>query len=286
MNPRGLQNLAIEHMQKAEVETAIDWAQKEGWNPGVHDAECFFHADPSGFYVAKLDGEIVGTVSVVKYSADFAFEGLMIVNPEFRGKGVGFTMQTFVNDLCRNVNLGLDGVLQMQQKYERVGFKFAHKNTRYAGTAEGVMSTGCCLPICRADLAEVAAFDAEFFPAPRRKFLECWLFQNNAHAFQVREKQSDRISGYGVIRKCAVGHKIGPLFAANAEVAEELFSELAAAVRGEEVFLDVPEPNSAAILLVEQHGMQPVFSTVRMYTKQTPELPLNKIYGVTSFELG
>jgi hypothetical protein len=32
--------------------------------------------------------------------------------------------------------------------------------------------------------------------------------------------------------------------------------------------------------------MLPVFSTVRMYSKTAPELPLNKIFGVTTFELG
>jgi hypothetical protein len=32
--------------------------------------------------------------------------------------------------------------------------------------------------------------------------------------------------------------------------------------------------------------MLPVFSTVRMYSKASPELPLNKIFGVTTFELG
>jgi GNAT superfamily N-acetyltransferase len=125
--------LSIELMTKTEVQTAVDWAQQEGWNPGFHDAECFYNADPAGFYAAKVSGEVVGTVSVVKYSENFAFEGLMIVKPEFRGQGVGSKIQVFVNNLCRNLNLGLDGVLSMQQKYEHVGFKFAYKNTRYRG---------------------------------------------------------------------------------------------------------------------------------------------------------
>jgi hypothetical protein len=61
------QNITIEQMNRQEVDIAIEWAQKEGWNPGLHDAECFYHADPTGFYAAKLDGEVVGTISLVKY---------------------------------------------------------------------------------------------------------------------------------------------------------------------------------------------------------------------------
>ncbi len=95
-----------------------------------------------------------------------------------------------------------------------------------------------------------------------------------------------KICGYGVIRKCFQGHKVGPLFAENAQVAEQLFDALSASVMGEEVFLDVPQVNVAGVQLALFKGMQPVFSTVRMYTKQAPALPLNQIYGVTSFELG
>ena len=277
--------VSISHLTKQEVKLAVDWAQKEGWNPGIHDAECFFNSDPEGFYAAKIAGEVVATTSVVKYSEDFAFEGLLIVKPEFRGKGIGLMIQSFVNGLCKNLNLGLDGVLPMQEKYERVGFKFAHKNTRYGGIAEGKPSDRC-MPVSKKDFAEVASFDSRFFPATRFTFLECWLFQKDASALMVRDKSTDAICGYGVIRKCARGHKIGPLFAEDEDIAEMLFEGLVSTVAGEEVFLDVPEPNRAAIRLAKRNGMQPVFSTVRMYTKTAPALPLDKIYGVTSFELG
>ena len=277
--------VSIERMTRKGVEVAIKWAQREDWNPGIHDADCFFSSDPEGFYAAKIAGEVVATVSVVKYSEDFAFEGLLIVKPDFRGKGIGLMIQSFVNGLCKNLNLGLDGVLPMQEKHERVGFKFAHKNTRYGGIAEGKPSDRC-MPVSKKDFAEVASFDSRFFPATRFKFLECWFFQKDASALMVRDKSTDAICSYGVIRKCARGHKIGPLFAEDEDIAEMLFGGLVSTVAGEEVFLDVPEPNRAAMRLAQRNGMQPVFSTARMYTKTAPALPLSKIYGVTSFELG
>ena len=51
-------------------------------------------------------------------------------------------------------------------------------------------------------------------------------------------------------------------------------------------FLDVPEPNRAAVEMAEGHGMEPVFETARMYLNGVPELPLDRIFGITSFELG
>ena len=270
------QQVTIESMTLKEVDIAIEWAQKEGWNPGIHDADCFYHADPNGFYAAKVDGEIVGTASIVKYSELFAFEGLYIVRPDFRGKGIGLEIQHFVECKCNGINLGLDGVVSMQKKYEKDGFLFAHNNTRYAGIAHGERSNRC-LTIRNDVFDEVATFDS--------KFLERWLFQKDANAFTVREEKSNNISGYGVIRKCFKGHKIGPLFANN-EATAELLKSLSSTVSGEKVFLDVSEPNTAGIQLAKRSKMQPVFSTVRMYTKTAPVLPLDKIYGIASFELG
>ena len=48
-----------------EVGLAIDWAASEGWNPGRHDAECFYAADHEGFIVGLLGDEPVATISVV-----------------------------------------------------------------------------------------------------------------------------------------------------------------------------------------------------------------------------
>jgi GNAT superfamily N-acetyltransferase len=278
-------DLTIEPMTQKEVDIAIAWAQKEGWNPGIHDAECFYHADPNGFYAAKLDGEIAGTISLVKYPGDFVFEGLYIVKPQFRGRGIGSQIQRYALNLCKDSNLGLDGVVAMQKKYTQYGFKYAYNNSRYAGTAQDKPSRQC-RPIQRKDFSEIAAFDLECFGYDRSKFLDCWLFQKDAASLSIHSEKTGIISGYGVIRKCMQGHKIGPLFADNQGDAERLFNSLTSTVPGETVFLDVPQPNRTAVELAEKKRLQPVFSTVRMYTKTSPIIPLNKIYGVTTFELG
>jgi hypothetical protein len=39
-------------------------------------------------------------------------------------------------------------------------------------------------------------------------------------------------------------------------------------------------------LLAAQYGLAPVFETARMYCGPAPSLPLDQIYGITTFELG
>jgi len=80
---------------------------------------------------------------------------------------------------------------------------------------------------------------------------------------------------------------VGPLFADTPVLAERLLCALTAATpAGSTFYLDIPEPNTEACALVQRHGMERVFETARMYMGGAPQLPLQRLYGVTSFELG
>jgi GNAT superfamily N-acetyltransferase len=278
------QNITIEQMSREEVDIAIEWAQKEGWNPGLHDAECFYKTDPTGFYAARLDGEVVGTISLVKYPCDYVFEGLYIIKPEYRGKGIGKQLQEYALDLCKDKNLALDGVVGMQQKYTDYGLQFAYNSTRYEGKADGEQSK-YCKKITEADFKDVAAYDKACFGFERTSFLECWLHMQDHTSMLIRNSKGE-VNGYGVIRKCHKGFKIGPLFCESEGEAELLYGSLTSTVKGETIYLDVPEANEAGVQFAQIHSMLPVFSTVRMYSKAAPDLPINKIFGVTTFELG
>ncbi len=74
-------NLTIRPMTRAELDTAIEWAAAEGWNPGLHDADAYYAADPDGYFVALQGGELVASISAVKYSPEYAFMGFFIVRP-------------------------------------------------------------------------------------------------------------------------------------------------------------------------------------------------------------
>ncbi len=80
----------IKTMKPNEVDIAVDWAAKEGWNPGLHDADCYLSADQNGFLIGRLGDEPIATISVIRYGEDFGFLGFYIVKPEFRGQGFGF----------------------------------------------------------------------------------------------------------------------------------------------------------------------------------------------------
>jgi hypothetical protein len=65
-----------------------------------------------------------------------------------------------------------------------------------------------------------------------------------------------------------------------------LFAALAERAPAGPLFLDVPEPNAAAAAMAREAGMEPAFETARMYTGAAPAIPVGRVFGVTSFELG
>lgn len=274
----------IRQMAMNDVELAVDWAADEGWNPGLNDAGCFYHTDPNGFFIGKLDGEEIGCISAVSYDDSFGFIGFYIIRKEHRGRRYGIELARRAMSYLGARNIGIDGVVGKIRNYEKFGFTLAHKNVRYAGRGGGSASFDL-VELSTVPFGVIVSYDAAIFPARRDRFLERWINQPGSASFGCVE--GNELKGYGVIRPCWTGFKIGPLFADSPDIAERLFGALAGKVSPQiPVFLDVPATNPAALSLAYGHHMMPVFETGRMYNKEAPAVPMEKIFGVTSFELG
>jgi hypothetical protein len=104
------------------------------------------------------------------------------------------------------------------------------------------------------DFEMIETYGHGFFPVPRTSFLKEWITQKNSIVLGI--KKGDGLADYGMIRT------------------------------SESIFLDTPETNTEAIELAERYGMKMIFGTAKMYTKEFPDLPIDRVFGVTSFELG
>ena len=277
-------------LTREELNTALDWARTEGWNPGLADAEAFWAADPDGFWGMKEDGVLVGTASTVVYEGRGGFVGLFIVRPEWRGRGLGTQFWNFfIGQLKDRIGseggAALDGVFAMQPYYAKSGFRFTHRNLRMQGVGGEGPVASAIRDATAVDFDVLQQYDRRHFGAARSAFLQYWITPPSGGRALVWE-EGGTVRGFGVIRRCENGFKIGPLFADNAEIAEALFQALSRQAVGEPVFLDVPECNPAAMALAERHGMTSQFGCARMVMGNFPELPWEQIYGVTTFELG
>ena len=281
--------LKLRQMTRVEVSRLVGWAADEGWNPGLHDAQLFWDTDPDAFIAAELDGELIGGGSITSYGGTFGFMGLFIVRPRWRGRGLGSELwharlARLQQRLEPGATIGMDGVYAMQEWYARGGFVLSHRDIRFEGQGRMAEIGAGLVPAADVPFPAIAAYDQTCFPAGRERFLQGWLRQPDSRALAAWD--GSQLRGYGVARGCGRGVKIGPLFADDQATAERLFDSLAALRSDDPVYLDVPEVNQPALELVARRGMREVFGCARMYVGPAPRLQDERVFGVTTLELG
>lgn len=281
-----MRNYTIRNISLNNLKTAIDWADREGWNPGLHDAIAFYETDPTGFFMGFIGDEPVSCISAVSYKKKFGFLGLYIVRREFRGKGLGLAIWKKALSYLGSQNIGLDGVIAQQENYKKSGFKIAYKNMRFQGRSfKSNKISEDIVKLSEIPIEEICDYDSKHFPVERPLFIRNWI--KMPYSFSLGIVRCGKLKGYGVIRKCRKGYKIGPLFADNKDYAEGLLIALINKIeKDSDFYLDIPEVNQDALNLVKKRNMNFVFETARMYSKEAPDLPMHKIFGVTTLELG
>lgn len=278
--------IAIRPASVQQLEQVLGWAREEGWGPGLEDAAAFHAADPGGFLIGWLGTLPIGSISLVRYGEDQAFLGLFIVRPAFRGRGFGKTLWQAALDRAGNRTIGLDAVPAQMERYAAAGFTPAHGTTRWSGHLRGLVATRSLVrPLGAEDAAAIGDYDALAFGAPRPDFLAGWLGPTATRQSEAYFEDG-AVRGYGSVRRTVAGWKIGPLFADSAAIAEALLATLVTPAGTDELAIDIPAPNAEGTALAERLGFTPGFVTTRMYRGPAPHLPLERIFGVTTLELG
>lgn len=98
--------------------------------------EEFYHYGGGHFWGAKIDGELVGTIGLIKCSDDFGAIRKMFVKKEYRGKEYGIaqllleTLMAYSKEIgLKSLYLGTKDVLQAALRfYEKNGFSLIEKS--------------------------------------------------------------------------------------------------------------------------------------------------------------
>mgnify|MGYP001806489334 CR=1 FL=1 len=194
-------DLVIRAMTRPELDTLVDWAAAEGWNPGLGDAQIFWDTDPAGFIAAERDGELIGGGSIVAYGDRFGFMGFFIVRPDQRSQGLGRRLWVARRDrliarLRSPAVIGMDGVFTMQSFYARGGFVLSHRDLRFAGVGVAGALDDRLVDLAEVPFATLASYDAAHFPAPghwARSALACCTAMASSDP-AVRASRSARCS--------------------------------------------------------------------------------------------
>lgn len=250
-----------------DVDLMLEWARDEGWNPGRDDASAFLASDPEGFMVAEADGEVVASISVVNHSDSFAFLGLYICRPDWRGRGVGFALWQHALAHAGDRTVGLDGVADQQANYARSGFVLHDSTRRWQGVMEAAQSDAA-RPATAKDIPALAALDSVAWGIVRERFLEAWIRESPTR-YTVMSIDG---SGFATARRCADGVKIGPVVAPDAATSLVLARAALAGlgVTTETVAIDVLASKGELSARLRALDFSVGFETARMYRGAAP----------------
>ncbi|MEQ8988046.1 MAG: N-acetyltransferase [Marinovum algicola] len=271
-------------MSAAELEAVMGWAAREGWNPGIADADAFHAADPEGFFLTLVGGEPVAAISVVNHEPGHAFLGLYLCRPEWRGRGIGYA--TWMHGLAHAEArcVGLDGVPAQEGNYRVSGFVRTGASLRHEGRVEAKASNAI-RSATAGDMPRLLALDARATGHARPSFLTAWL-KNEAEVRETRVLQIDgEIAGFATWRACGTGTKIGPVIAPDMASALGLIADIAAHRPEGPLIIDLPEANTALRRELEQAGFTVPFATARMYRGTPPETG-ETLQAIATMELG
>ncbi|MGR3273460.1 GNAT family N-acetyltransferase [Thalassococcus profundi] len=265
-----------------ELSRILDWAADEGWNPGIEDAEAFFAADPGGFFVADHDGTPVAAISVVNHSDSFAFLGLYICHPDWRGTGLGFALWTHAIAHAGGRTIGLDGVPAQQDNYARSGFELAGRTRRLSGSLSREPRR---LALAQErDLETVRALDRAANGFDRAAFLAAWVAEHPTRKTVLLET-AGRVTGFATARLCREVCKIGPIVAPSDTDAMTLAGQASAALGQTDISIDVPMGQPDFARMLEARGFQEGFATARMYRGPAPAVDAT-LKAIATMELG
>lgn len=277
--------MTVRPMTVDDLQTVLGWAADEGWNPGLDDAPAFHATDPSGFLIKEVDGVPVAAISVVNHDAAFAFLGLYLCKPEYRGQGHGMDVWRAGIAHAGSRSIGLDGVPSQQANYARSGFKNHGSTVRF----EGRISSGAPLPGARlaalSEMAQLIAIDQKTSGMERSAFASNWFAQTPTRQTVV-VAEGPKIKGLCTFRRCQSGTKVGPFAASTEADALALLASNPFLAPSDPLFVDTQGCDSALAQLLRARGFKPVFETARMFTDTPPASEPSVFQAVATMELG
>lgn len=200
----------------------------------------------------------------------YATIGLVIVNDEYQGQGIGRKLMELALEACGSRTAILNATLAGAPLYASQGFvDFGHiqqhQGQALALAPQDLAAGERCRPLTEADQAKLIALANAGSGLDRQAVLND-LFDVVEHSVGI--EQDGQLCAFALLRPFGRGRCIGPVIAQNPEQARHLIAVLLARVPDAFVRIDIPS-NSGLAPWLEEAGLKHV-DTVAQMARGTP----------------
>src|SRR5918912_792043 len=81
--------IEIRPLKHSDLGAALLLTQQAHWNQTESDWLRLLKLEPHGCFVACSDPRVIGTITTVTYRTELAWIGMVLVDPDFRRRGIG-----------------------------------------------------------------------------------------------------------------------------------------------------------------------------------------------------
>jgi GNAT superfamily N-acetyltransferase len=249
-----LRRVELGPLVREDLEAALALSTAEGWNQLAADWRRLLALEPAGCFAARDGARLIGTVTTTTYGGAVAWIGMMIVQPDFRRRGVGAALMRAALDYARGLGvatLKLDATPAGRPLYEALGFTPDTELERWQGVVSGDAGAA---PVDRAAADTILALDAAAFGLERPRVIES-LIAASATEPWVAESDRGGPEGFGLARPGRLTPYIGPIIATNSGTALRLLETMLARFAGREVCLDLHRSGWLARETLAERGL-------------------------------
>lgn len=270
-------------LSEDQVEDCVALSAEAGWNQTSADWALFLRQGTVFGLRSGLAG-IVATGAVLPYGGDFAWISMVLVTRSRRRQRIGTSiLEACCAELARRTLVAvLDATPAGERIYRALGFEGMFNLSRWQGISgprkkTRAVATRMAVP----DLAAVTATDAAAFGADRRFLLQSLFDRLPQLAFIAKDN-----AGFVLARPGRVATQIGPLVAANEDVAAALLDAALGCVSGP-VFLDLIDRREILTARLRQRGFTVQRPFLRMGLKRgIPFGDTTRLFVVAGPEFG
>ena len=266
--------IQITALRPEDIPSGMLLSSAENWNQTPADWQLFLEGLGNVAIAARFGNRLVGTTTAMNYLDRVAWIGMVLVDREFRGKGISrMLLQETFNRLKGVSSLKLDATPAGHPVYEKMGFHDEYTLLRMIRMEETekpvITGEPPAVPMTSADLGEIISLDARIFGA-RREMLIGHLWKSAPGMAWIIRNNGEKISGFIMGRPGSLYTQIGPLYAEDEKVARSLFVSALAGVRQKPVMADIPMEKETFCQWLGSLGFSRRRPFTRMYLGKNP----------------
>jgi GNAT superfamily N-acetyltransferase len=258
-------------MTKADISAAQRLKEIAGWNQTETDWQRFLEASEAGCFVAELDGEVRGTAATISFEKRFAWVGMVLVDPAYRGRGIGTRLLEQTIEYLDGVGIPcikLDATPQGRPIYEKLGFSPEYEIERWmlrraSGSVSDRAASDRVSDLPSSLLEQICETDREIFGANRSSLLKSIHLEAPDFTFGIIAEGD--VQGYAFGRRGSFGDHLGPWMADGAPAARELLESFLGRSNRDVVIVDYLKLNDVAGKLLRSLGFVFTRPLTRMY---------------------